>query len=204
MTKINLKILILGDCTVGKTSLLLRYTDDNFTESHVSTIGVEYKVKTIEINGKSIKLQIWDTSGQERFRSITKNFFRSADGVLFVYDITSKESFTNIKEWLKNAQDVGNNFEKILIGNKCDLAEKRQVKEEDLEKLGQKMGMTTFETSAKENINVSVIFQKMGELILDGKSDKEILEKYGERNDEESFDTRKTKTSRQKPKGCCS
>ena len=204
MTDINLKILILGDCAVGKTSLLLRYTDDNFTESHVSTIGVEYKVKTIEMNGRSVKLQIWDTSGQERFHSITKNFFRSADGVLFIYDITSKETFTNIKEWLKNAQEVENSFEKILIGNKCDLTEKRQVKTEDLEKLGQKMGMTTYETSAKDNINVSLVFQKLAELILDGKSEKEILEKYGEKNDVATIHSKTSKANNpKKDKNCC-
>ena len=113
-TSINLKILILGDCAVGKTSLLLRYTDDNFSESHISTIGVEYKIKSINVNGKTIKLQIWDTSGQERFRSITKNFFRNADGVLFVYDITNKETFSNIKMWLQDAQNVENNFQKTI------------------------------------------------------------------------------------------
>ena len=203
-TSINLKKFILGDCAVGKTSLLLRYTDDNFSESHISTIGVEYKIKSINVNGKTIKLQIWDTSGQERFRSITKNFFRNADGVLFVYDITNKETFSNIKMWLQDAQNVENNFQKLLIGNKSDLSEKRQIKKEDMEKLGQKMGMETFETSAKDNINVSEVFQKIAELILDGKSEKEILEKYGERSDEASFRTTKSKaTDMGSKKTCC-
>ena len=90
---INLKILILGDSSVGKTSLLLQYSDGYFPTVYVATIGVEYKLKTLKINGIDINLQIWDTAGQERFKSITKNFIKDSDGILFVYDITQKKNF---------------------------------------------------------------------------------------------------------------
>lgn len=201
---INLKILLLGNCSVGKTSLLLRYTDDNFSDTHVATIGVEYKIKTININGRIVKLQIWDTSGQERFHSLTKNFLRNADGVLFVFDLTQIKTFTDIREWLRNAQEVDNNFAKILVGNKCDLTASRKVNKEDMVKLGNKMGTQFFETSAKTNMNVSLIFQKLAELILKGKTEEEIIEKYGEKTQELSEKTMPQKiNNKKKKKGCC-
>ena len=103
--EINLKILLCGDSSVGKTSLLLRYTEEYFPEMHISTIGVEYKIKILNINGRKVILRIWDTSGQERYRSITQNFYRNANGILFVFDLTSKETFDNIRNWLTDSKD---------------------------------------------------------------------------------------------------
>ena len=108
--KLSLKILLIGDSQVGKTSLLLKYTEHIFPEEHITTIGVEYKDKFVIKDNYNIRLQIWDTAGQERFRSITKNIYRNAHGVLFVYDITNKESFLNIKNWIKDLQNVGNDI----------------------------------------------------------------------------------------------
>ena len=112
MSGICLKILLCGDSSVGKTTLLLRYVDDKFTETHMTTIGVENKDKLINIKGKEINLQIWDISGQERFQSITKNFFRNADGIIFVFDITKEDSFDHIKNWLMNSEDCKKDLKK--------------------------------------------------------------------------------------------
>ena len=100
---INLKILILGDSSVGKTSLLLKYADGYFPTIYVATIGVEYKIKQINVNGLDINLQIWDTAGQERFRSITQNFMKGADGIIYVYEITNKQSFDNLRTWINSS-----------------------------------------------------------------------------------------------------
>ena len=131
---IKLKILILGDSNVGKTSLLLNYVDNYFPDSHVSTIGIDYKIKVIKIKDLEIKIQLWDTSGQERFRSITHTFLKGANGIAFIYDITNKKSFENVKDWIKDAEINGSGFEKILIGNKIDLEGKREVSSDFLKK----------------------------------------------------------------------
>ena len=135
---IKLKLLIIGDSNVGKTSMLLNYTDNYFPESHLATIGVEYKVKELKTNKFNIALQIWDTAGQERFRSITKSFFRNTNGILFVYDITSRRSFQSVKDWIKDSEMHDSGFEKILVGNKIDLEEKREVQTDELKEYGTK------------------------------------------------------------------
>ena len=142
--KLSLKILLIGDSQVGKTSLLLKYTEHVFPEEHIATIGVEYKDKFIVKDNYNIRLQIWDTAGQERFHSITKNIYRNANGVLFVYDITNQESFNNIKNWIKDLQNVGNDIKGVIIGNKLDLEQKRDVSKEDLEEIGKKKSNAFF------------------------------------------------------------
>ena len=127
-----LKILLIGNSGVGKSCLLMRYVENNFTTNFFNTIGVDFKMKTIPIADKEVKLQIWDTAGQERFRTITCNYYRGAHGVVIVYDITDRESFESVKNWMveieKYAQE---NVNKLLIGNKCDLTAKRQVSPEE-------------------------------------------------------------------------
>ena len=147
--EINLKILILGDSSVGKTSLLLKYADGYFPTIYVATIGVEYKIKQININGLDINLQIWDTAGQERFRSITRNFMKGADGIMYVYDITQKSSFDNIKNWIRDSEESTEGFQKIIVGNKCDLELDRSVSKELLQKLCDDKKLKCIEASAK-------------------------------------------------------
>ena len=178
MAEFYLKILLIGDSSVGKTSLLFRYTDNYFSEEMISTIGVEYKEKVITLNNRKIALQIWDTSGQERFRSITQNFYRGADGVFFVFDVTNKNSFENIKVWLNEPQVVELNSQKILVGNKIDLKEQRVISKEKMEELGVKINLVSFETSAKTGENVEEIFTKIAELILSNKSEDEVKQLY--------------------------
>ena len=177
---INLKILILGDSAVGKTTLLLKYVDGYFPTMYVATIGVEYKIKKININGIDINLQIWDTAGQERFSGITKNFIKGADGIIYVYDITKKSSFDNLKKWIFQSEETTEGFQKIIIGNKYDLKDKRQVTNDSLKKFCQTRNIQGMEISAKTDYNVHECFETLTKLIIKGKSKEQLINLYSE------------------------
>merc|ERR1711977_712315 len=146
-----IKLLLIGDSGVGKSCLLCRYSDDVFNSSFITTIGIDFKIRTIELDGKKIKLQIWDTAGQERFRTITQAYYRGAMGILLVYDVTDEKSFTNINSWMKNIQQHANTeVVKVLLGNKCDMKNKRADSTESGESLAADYGIEFFETSAKD------------------------------------------------------
>ncbi|KAI3882288.1 hypothetical protein MKW92_019284 [Papaver armeniacum] len=156
------KLLLIGDSSVGKSCLLLRFSDDSFVESHISTIGVDFKISTLELEGKTVKLQIWDTAGQERFRTITSSYYRGAHGIIIVYDVTEKESFDNVKQWLSEIDRYANDTVcKLLVGNKCDLVEEKVVETETAKAFAEKLGISFLETSAKDSINVEQIFLTM-------------------------------------------
>merc|ERR1719229_791756 len=140
-----------GDSGVGKSCLLLRFSDDSFTTSFITTIGIDFKIKTIELDGKRIKLQIWDTAGQERFRTITTAYYRRAMGIFLVYDITDEQSFLNIRNWIRNIeQHAADTVNKILIGNKCDVPPAdRQVTKQRGKLLADEYSIQFYETSAK-------------------------------------------------------
>ena len=149
------KLVLIGDSGVGKSCFLLRFADDSFTDSYITTIGVDFRFKTIPVSSKTVKLQIWDTAGQERFRTITSAYYRGADGIIMMYDTCDKDSFDNIDEWLKEVNKYANeNTCKILVGNKSDQAADRQVSFEAGQKKAQEMGLQVLETSAKSNTNV--------------------------------------------------
>merc|ERR1711968_358658 len=144
------KLLLIGDSGVGKSCLLLRFADDTYAESYISTIGVDFKIRTIQLESKTIKLQIWDTAGQERFRTITSSYYRGAHGIIVVYDITDSDSFANVKQWLEEIQRYAcEGVNKLLVGNKCDLASKRQVEKKTAEDFAGKLDIPFLETSAK-------------------------------------------------------
>ena len=132
--ELKFKILIIGNSAVGKTSMLLKYTENRFPEAHIATIGVEFKVKIIETDKYKVQLNIWDTAGQERFKSLTKSFYNHTNGIIYVYDITDYETFEGVKSWMNEAEPYGIH-ESILCGNKLDLAEKgdRKVTVEEAE-----------------------------------------------------------------------
>merc|ERR1719215_815985 len=123
-----IKLLLLGDSAVGKSSLLVRFSEDIFDENFVLTIGVDFKLKQVERNGRLLKIQVWDTAGQERFRTITPAYYRAAMGVVITYDVTDRNTFDHIEFWIQQLSDHGDeNVQRILVGNKWDLSEKRQV-----------------------------------------------------------------------------
>merc|ERR1711988_2090585 len=116
------KLLLIGDSGVGKSCLLLRFADDTYTETYISTIGVDFKIRTVEIDGKVIKLQIWDTAGQERFRTITSSYYRGAHGIIVVYDVTDGDTFRSVEQWLEEIERfAGPGVRKMIVGNKKDM-----------------------------------------------------------------------------------
>ena len=205
--EIYIKILILGDSTVGKTTLLLKYVDCYFPKAYIATIGVEYKVKKININGLDLNLQIWDSAGQERFLGITKNFMKGADGIIYMYDITNKESFDNLKNWIMQSEESIEDFKKIIIGNKIDLEKERQVTKELLEQFCQGRDIQGFEISAKNDVNnieISKCFETLVQLIIEGKSKEQLLDRFSEdsRSRSKSVISYNKHTKKRKKK-CC-
>jgi small GTP-binding protein len=161
------KILIIGDSNVGKSSLLIRFSDNEYYNNYITTIGLDFRTKKININNKIIRLEIWDAAGQERFRALTKLYYRNCCGVLLVFDITDEKSFINIKNWINefNKHCENPNVSKILIGNKCDLISEKKVSYEEIDKLCLIYNLNYIETSAKENINVELSFNQLGKEI---------------------------------------
>mmetsp|Transcript_94983 Transcript_94983/g.238216 ORF Transcript_94983/g.238216 Transcript_94983/m.238216 type:complete len:200 (+) Transcript_94983:112-711(+) len=153
------KLLLLGDSAVGKSSLLMRFCESRFDDNFVLTIGVDFKWKQVDRNGRKLKLQVWDTAGQERFRTITPAYYRAAMGVVITYDVTDRATFLHVEYWVAQLADHGDeNVQKILVGNKSDLADKRKVTTEEAGELAKKFGMAFFETSAKTGEHVDDAF----------------------------------------------
>ena len=187
------KILLLGDSSVGKTCFLMRYSDNTFQEIHMSTIGLDYKLKNVQLDdGKIVKIQIWDTAGQDRFRSITKNYYKGAHGIILIYDITSRKTFENVKNWVSQIkEEVSDKVIIILVGNKIDDESNRKVSKEEGKKMANDCGLDFFETSAKSGLNIDSTFNELVKKTvetyskIDGKGDKLNSKKSG------------------KKKGCC-
>ncbi|KAM8904542.1 ras-related protein Rab-1B-like isoform 1-T1 [Spinachia spinachia] len=162
------KLLLIGDSGVGKSCLLLRFADDTYTESYISTIGVDFKIRTIDMDSKTVKLQIvrerwwWDTAGQERFRTITSSYYRGAHGIIIVYDVTEQESFHNVKQWLDEIDRYAcENVSRLLVGNKSDLVSKKVVDIATAQDLALSLKVPFLETSAKSSDNVERAFLTM-------------------------------------------
>ena len=169
-----LNILLLGDSSVGKTSLMIRFTNNEFEDNGSSTIGIEFKNKKMQLNDKEITLHILDTAGQERYRSIAKNFFRKGDGIIYVFDLTNEKSYKSIKNWLMDVDEVNKSCQKILVGNKTDLKDYRVIDRERAKKFSESHNLKYFETSAKDGSDVELIFKEIAELILSNKSEKKM------------------------------
>ncbi|XP_056649704.1 ras-related protein Rab-18-like [Monodelphis domestica] len=163
----TLKILIIGESGVGKSSLLLRITDDTFDPNISATIGVDFKVKTISFDGNKAKLAIWDTAGQERFRTLTPNYYRGAQGVILVYDVTRRDTFVKLDNWLieLNTHCMGNDITKMLVGNKID-KENHEVDRNEGLKFARKHSMLFIEVSAKTCDGVRCAFEELVEKIF--------------------------------------
>ncbi|CCK70014.1 Rab GTPase family protein KNAG_0D02650 [Huiozyma naganishii CBS 8797] len=160
-----MKVLLIGDSGVGKSCLLVRFVEDKFSPSFITTIGIDFKIKTVDINGKKIKLQLWDTAGQERFRTITTAYYRGAMGIILVYDVTDERTFENVKNWFKTVSDhATDDAQLLLVGNKCDM-DTRLVTHEQGEALGKELGIPFVEASAKDDTNVNEVFFTLAKLI---------------------------------------
>jgi small GTP-binding protein len=190
------RVLLLGDSSVGKTCFLLRYCDKTFQEAHLSTIGLDYRLKSMTLTiGKNIKLQIWDTAGQDRFRAITKNYYKGANGIILIYDVTNLQSYENVKNWINQIKEEANpNVVVYLAGNKIDVEEKdKVVKTEEGQKIAEQYNLPFYETSAKSGINVNKVFEDIVE---------KIDEVYSKLETPKSEIKNKLYTGKTK-KGCC-
>jgi small GTP-binding protein len=160
------KYIIIGDAAVGKSNLLLRYAHGQFKDEYQLTIGVEFGAKNISINDKIYRIQIWDTAGQENFRSITRAYYKNSVCALVVYDITNRDSFNNISNWVEDCKNQSpKTIFMVLVGNKSDLNDKRVISVDEGRELAEKYNMIFFETSAKTGDNVDLIFFKSAEEI---------------------------------------
>ena len=152
------KIIILGDSGVGKTAILNRFSDDNFTETYATTVGIDFKIRTINIEGKRIKLQMWDTAGQERFRTLVASYYRGAHGTILTYDVTKRSSFNNVRNWVKEIDSHNTEgITKVILANKCDLPG-REISKEDGEMLARDIGVEHIEVSAKTGDRIQLAF----------------------------------------------
>ena len=161
------KVLLLGDSTVGKTCVLLKYTDKIFQETHMMTIGLDYRLKVMQLqSGKEVKLQIWDTAGQDRFRSITKNYYKGSHGIILIYDVTSLKTFENVKSWVSQIhEEISDKVVIYLVANKIDMDDLRKVTKEEGKKLAEELDVPFVETSAKTGENIDYIFSDISERI---------------------------------------
>ena len=174
MSTKSYKVLLLGNSYVGKTCILLRFSEDTYNDDYEVTIGLNYRIKTLNIDNNPIRMQIWDTSGEEKFKAIAKNFYRGAHGVLLIYDICEKNSFLDVKSWIEQIIENTDNDDIVMIlcGNKCDMEKERNISKNEGENLANSYKIPFFECSAKENINIDEIFNTLA---------KNIYEKVGNR-----------------------
>lgn len=164
------KILLVGDSGVGKSCMLFQFCDEMFTDSYISTIGVDFKIKTIALNGQTIKLSIWDTAGQDRFKTITSSYYRNADGILICYDVTNFDSFNNVMSWIREIEKHSQNQAcKVLVGTKCDLIMRKTVDRVSGEELASKLDIPFIETSSKTKTNINQAFENLAAQILSKK-----------------------------------
>ena len=170
MEEVSLQVLLLGDTSVGKTCFMTRYIEDKFC-NQLNTIGIDSRVKTLERNNKTIYLKIFDTAGQERYRTIVKNYYKGADGIVLIYDVTNLESFKAIKTWVESIKENIdlNEIGLIVVGNKIDLPDK-VISDEDKKELEDSLNTKIIEASAKENIMVKEIFEKLVDIMMEIKS----------------------------------
>ena len=162
------RILLIGDSGVGKSCLLMRFSDDTYSDNFVATIGVDFRIRTMFLDGKKAKAQIWDTAGQERFRTICASYYRGAHGIIVTFDLTDRESFHNVRHWLEEIEKYAQpGINRMLVGNKCDMASKRAVTYDEARELADELGLHYLETSAKHAHNVDEAFTQMAKEIKD-------------------------------------
>ena len=193
--KSDIKIITLGDSRVGKTSLIIKYIDNKFTGNFVTTMGFDIKNKQLTLkDGTEAKLMLFDTAGQERFRSLAENYIKKAYGVLLVYDISERQSFLNIENWMQSIKENSDGLPTILIGNKSDLNDERKVSFEEGNQKAEEFGCPFYETSCKNGDNVNKCFIELAEL---------VYEKIGKKSSQNDHQILRKNSSKRKKK-CCS
>ena len=190
------KILLLGDSSVGKSCLLLRYCDNSFQDAHLTTIGLDFRLKTIALEeNRKVKMQIWDTAGEDRFRAITRNYYKGANGILLIFDVTDKKSFDHVRDWVDRIREEGpEGIILYLIGNKIDKENDRIISKEDGEKIAEEYKLKYFETSAKCSIGVEEVFTNLA---------REVDDFYMNTHKEEIENKILTVPKKKKNKKCC-
>ena len=197
------KLIIVGDTNVGKTNIMSKYIKDQFNFNSKSTIGVEFGTKILTIENKKIKAQIWDTAGQERYKSITSAYYKGAKGALVVYDITNKFTFESVDKWVQDLNSYGDkNLTLLLVGNKSDLEEKRQVNKEDGEEKAKSFGCAFLETSALSGDNLDKAFTLMVKEIFEKFNNESTGEEEGD-SVKKGEDIKLEKATENKKKSCC-
>uniref|UniRef100_A0A914BZ26 Uncharacterized protein n=1 Tax=Acrobeloides nanus TaxID=290746 RepID=A0A914BZ26_9BILA len=163
------KIVVLGDHNCGKSCILLRFAENSFRNDHISTLGVDFKLKTIKLGRDKVRLELWDTAGMEKYRTIYNSYYHSAHGIMCVYDLTNEKSFENLENyWLKEIKEhAPQNAVILLVGNKADMESERKVGFDRAERLAQKMGVSLYEVSAKTGINVEEAFMDLANAMRD-------------------------------------
>ena len=169
-----IKIVLVGNSAVGKSSLMLRFADDSFSNNYVNTIGVDFRFKTFEVDGKRVKIQIWDTAGQEKFRTMTSTYYKGSDAVVMVYDVTEPKTFTEVTNyWIPEIQNHVEGITYAILGNKFDLSESKKVNKSEAEslKVG-KYSVIFYEVSAKDNLNVHQAFEQIARRFIERKQER--------------------------------
>ncbi|XP_065919899.1 ras-related protein Rab-13-like [Dysidea avara] len=193
------KVVLCGDCGVGKTSMLCRFISDRMDHAYIATLGVDFKLTTLEMKGKTIKLQIWDTAGQERFKVLTTQYYRRAQGILLVYDITNEQSFENTANWLQMIQENAmSDVKMMLIANKTDVSNSRKVTTHQGKQLAKDYGMGFLETSAHTAENLSEAFSTVTESILknmQNQFDEEVFSPFLSINKPDSYQKQESSCS---------
>ena len=199
------QILIIGDSSVGKTSILTRYTNGTFKEEYLATVGLDYYSKDEIFNNKTINVKLWDTAGQERYKSLTQSYFKNAEGVIVVYDITNTESFDNLKFWINsikaNMENKNIFIPVIIIGNKTDMEESREIMTEDAEKFAEENKYKYFETSAKTGEGIDKAIRDLINQILNQSENNDDQKEF--RKDSVQIKENTEEKSGKKKKGCC-
>lgn len=198
------KVLLIGDSGVGKSALLTRFTDRTFSDSYMITIGVDFKIQTIKLDDKIIKLQLWDTAGQERFRTITSAYYRGANGIIIVFDVSDKETFDHVKIWMSEIENYANDVKVMLIGNKNDIeGSKRQVSYEEAKEFADKLGISYIETSAKTSINVKEAFINMAYELKQFYTSRSLLDIRTLHKNNSDIELKKVKIGNSEIDRCC-
>lgn len=190
----KIQLIIIGESRVGKTSLLYQYTQNRFSNQYLSTVGIEYLVKEEKINNRHVRVKIWDTAGQEQYKSITKSFYKNSDGIIIVYDVSDRKSFEMVQDWVQSINeytDSSKTIPVVLVGNKIDL--NKEVSTDEGKKLADSFNLPFFETSAKENKGVNEFMLK---LIGD------VLDVLGQNNSQKGVNLGDTQNQSEEQKGC--